>query len=513
MTQPVVIIGSGIAGLAAAVELSARGEPVIVVERNATPGGKMRRLKISNHNIDSGPTVLTMRWVFERIFETAGTSLDAHLDLEPLDILARHAWTDGASLDLFADVDRSADEIARFAGPAEGRRYKTFCAKAARVFDALKPTFIDAQQPSMLGLVGRMSRHQPSGLIEIEPHMSLWTVLGRHFKDRRLQQLFGRYATYCGSSPFSATATLMLVAHVEQQGVWRIKGGMHHLATVLQKLAEKAGATFRFNTHVREIETTSGRASGVILEDGERIAASGIIFNGDAAALATGRLGTAACQSVASQNPRYRSLSALTWSTLARPKGFPLSHHNVFFSDDYRAEFDDILTHKRLPNEPTVYICAQDRHDDAAPDQDGTPERLLCLVNAPPIGDQHSFEEPEIQQCQDRTLSLLKRCGLDLDLAPDETIITTPHDFEALFPGTGGALYGRHAHGMTATFQRPGARSKIPGLYLAGGSVHPGPGVPMAALSGHHATASLMADRASTRRFHPAATSGGISMR
>ncbi|MEO1542679.1 MAG: FAD-dependent oxidoreductase, partial [Pseudomonadota bacterium] len=326
MRNRTVIIGSGIAGLVAALELSVRGEDVLVLERAADVGGKMRQINIHNQHIDSGPTVLTMRWVFDQIFAKAGTRLEDHVKLEPLDILARHAWSDGSRLDLYADVNRSVDEIAKFAGAAEAKGYRDFCAKAARVYAALEPTFINAQQPSMLGLVGRMGRHNPASIVEINPHQTLWDALGRHFKDPRLHQLFARYATYCGSSPYSATATLMLVAHVEQQGVWRIEGGMHHLATVLKKLAEKAGATFRFNTHVQDITQSGGRASGVILKDGETIKALSVIFNGDAAALATGKLGTSSRKAVTRQSPRVRSLSAVTWSTLTKPQGFPLSH-------------------------------------------------------------------------------------------------------------------------------------------------------------------------------------------
>ena len=165
-----------------------------------------------------------------------------------------------------------------------------------------------------------------------------------------------------------------------------------------------------------------------------------------------------------------------------------------------------------MPAEPTVYVCAQDRNDQGlAPDADG--ERLLCLINAPARGDHDDFDAEEIARCEQRCFQKLSACGLQLQRSPQHSQITTPTDFHRLFPATGGALYGRASHGWRASFIRPGARSRIPGLYLAGGSVHPGPGVPMAALSGHQAAASLRHDLASTSPLHPMATPGGISTR
>jgi 1-hydroxycarotenoid 3,4-desaturase len=191
---------------------------------------------------------------------------------------------------------------------------------------------------------------------------------------------------------------------------------------------------------------------------------------------------------------------------LARTRGFPLARHTVFFSDDYAGEFDDIFVHSRLPRNPTVYVCAQDRDDGGAGPSEG-PERLLCLVNAPPRGDA-SFEPAEIRACETHMLDVLSRSGLKID--PLATVTTTPADFHKMFPATGGALYGRASHGWMASFRRPGARSRLPGLYLAGGSVHPGPGVPMAALSGRMAAASLLADFASTRPSRATAMRGGM---
>jgi 1-hydroxycarotenoid 3,4-desaturase len=196
----------------------------------------------------------------------------------------------------------------------------------------------------------------------------------------------------------------------------------------------------------------------------------------------------------------------------AETEGFPLLRHNVFFSADYAAEFTDIFRHARLPAAPTVYVCAQDRGDRDGPGP-GRPERLLCLVNAPAAGDSRPFAPQEIEPCAERAFSLLERCGLLVHRRHENTKVTTPAGFERLFPATGGALYGKASHGWRASFERPGVRSRVPGLYLAGGSTHPGPGVPMAALAGRAAAASLLSDLASTSRWSRTATPGGTSTR
>jgi 1-hydroxycarotenoid 3,4-desaturase len=507
-----VVIGAGIAGLVAAVELARRGVTVTVVERAEAPGGKMREVAVDGARLDAGPTVFTMRWVFDEIFAAAGTSLASHLRLQPVEVLARHAWSRNERLDLFADADRSVEAIAAFSGPAEARRYLDFCARARAVYQSLEGPFIRSSRPSPLALVQRFGFAKLGDLWRISPFATLWNTLGEHFHDPRLRQLFGRYATYCGSSPFLAPATLMLVAHVEQDGVWLVEGGMHRIAVVLAELAARHGATFRYGADATEIIVTQGRAAGVRLVTGGELAADAVIVNADVAALSSGRLGVAASRAVASTPRSARSLSAVTWSLVARTEGFPLLRHTVFFSDHYAAEFDDIFRRARLPVAPTVYVCAQDRDDsDGAPPTG--PERLLCLVNAPPPGDTPPFDSTEIERCADQTFARLEHCGLVVHRRPEATLVTTPAQFERLFPATGGALYGRASHGWRASFSRPGAASRVPGLYLAGGSTHPGPGVPMAALAGRIAAATVFADLTSRHRSHPAAMSGGTSTR
>ncbi len=485
-TPRVTIVGAGAGGLAAATDLARSGLAVTVLERAAAPGGKIRQTA----GIDAGPTVLTMKPVFDDLFAGAGSSLADHLTLHPATLLARHAWSDSETLDLFANTAQTADAIGAFAGPAEAAGYRSFVQRSKRMFQTLDKPFMRSPRPTALSLAAGSGI---SAMLGISPFATLWNALGEHFKDPRLRQLFGRYATYSGSSPFLAPATLMLIAHVEQQGVWLPEGGMIRLAAALAALASRKGAVLRMNAHVSEILVSGGRARGVVLGTGERIESDAVICNADAAALAAGAFGHGAIPAVPAPKRAGRSQSGVTWALTATASGFPLTRHNVFFSRDYRTEFADVFRDGHLPDEPTVYVCAQDRGEPGA-EPDGTPERLLVLVNAPPTGDRHAFNPQEIEACATRTFALLHRAGLSIDRRPEATAVTTPADFEALYPATGGALYGQAVHGPMAAFRRPGSRSKIPGLYLAGGSVHPGPGVPMAVLSGRLAASALLAD-------------------
>jgi 1-hydroxycarotenoid 3,4-desaturase len=517
-SRRVVIVGAGVGGLACAIDLAGAGHDVVVLDKASGPGGKLREVTVAGRGLDAGPTVFTMRWVFDELFAAAGASLDDHLALRPAATLARHAWSRDERLDLFADLERSADAIGAFANAAEARRYRAFCARAASVYRTLESPFLRSSRPSPLSLTARVGLRGLPDLMRIAPFSTLWSSLVDHFHDPRLRQLFGRYATYCGSSPFAAPATLMLVAHVEQQGVWLVDGGMHRLALALAGLAERLGAALRLGCEVGEIVVRGGRAVGVTLRqpggETEFVAADDVVFNGDVAALGAGLLGRDARPSAPPGSRDRRSLSAITWNIVGRGRGIELHRHNVFFGMDYRAEFDAIFGDGTVPVDPTVYVCAQDR-DDLGRELQADEERLLCLVNAPARGDVAPLDATEIVRCGQRMTKVLSRCGLTIEADPAHVVTTTPSDFDRLFPGSGGALYGQASHGWAASFSRPGARSAIPNLYLAGGTVHPGPGVPMAALSGRQAATSLVADRAkdraSTARFPRPATRGGMS--
>jgi 1-hydroxycarotenoid 3,4-desaturase len=506
----VAVIGAGIAGLSAAIDLARMGFEVILFERARAAGGKLRQVLVDGRALDAGPTVFTLRRVFDELFADAGDSLDGRVSLISAQLLARHAWSAHERLDLFANLEQSADAIGSFAGRREQRGFLRFAAQARRIYATLDHSFIRAARPSPIDLVRRVGLARIADLWNIQPFATLWQSLGRYFRDPRLRQLFGRYATYCGSSPFAAPATLMLVAHVEQAGVWYVEGGMQRLAEQLAALAVRKGAELRLGSEVTGILVQGGRVSGVETRDGDTIEVAAVVCAADTNALAAGLFGSAVRRGTPPTPAAARSLSAVTWNLLARTEGFELAHHSVFFCRDYRAEFDDIFLEHRLPISPTVYVCAQDRQDAAV----GTPrqhERLLCLINAPPVGDDHMFDTAEIDACKTRVFEALAKCGLIIHAHAEPARTTTPSDFHRMFPGTGGALYGPASHGWMASFKRAGSRTTVPGLYLAGGSSHPGPGIPMAAISGRLAAASIAQDCGSISRSRTAAMSGGIS--
>jgi 1-hydroxycarotenoid 3,4-desaturase len=522
-----VIVGAGIGGLVAALQVAALGDEVIVLERGEQAGGKVRQL----HGVDSGPTVFTMRWILDQVFESCGERLEDHLQITALSNLARHAWAPGAyglntdaTLDLFADRAASVDAIGQFSGAAQARQFASFCDEAKKVYQTLETPYIRSQKPGFLKMTADLGPRGLMTLSNLGPFASLWKTLGRHFSDPRLRQLFGRYATYCGASPWRAPATLMLIAQVEMDGVWVVEGGMRSIVSALQKLCVARGVQFHFNTHVSSLVVKDKTVSAVGFTcngQSEKIAVDSVVFNGDAAALAEGCLGDAARQAVnqmpAEKRVNGRSLSAVTLSfrTTQPVARFPLVRHNVFFDAGYEHEFTDVFNKHRLPQNGTVYVCAQDRGDDGIANLHQ--ERLLCLINAPATGDQpkatETFSPFEVERCIQNHLKRLEQSGLQLPIDASQYTVTTPIQFNQLFPGTGGALYGQASHGWMNQFQRMGARSHLAGLYLVGGSVHPGPGVPMAAMSGQLAAAMLKADRVSTSLSKRAVIVGGTSTR
>lgn len=490
-----VIVGAGIGGLSCALRLAHAGHGVTILDRHAAPGGKMRTVPSAAGPVDAGPTVLTLRPVFETLFADVGARLEDHVTLVPQDVLARHFWPDGSALTLTNDRAANAAAIDAFAGPRAADQFRRFCTDMQRLFTAFDAPMMRAADPSVMALTARVMRDP--GLIPVmAPLSTMARDLRRRFSDPRLAQLFARYATYVGGHPAQTPALLSLIWHAEEQGVWAVQGGMQALARAVADLAVDKGAALRTGAEVSRIETAQGRVTGVTLLDGTRIPADVVVFNGDPRALATCALGAGTAHVATQTLTAARSLSARVWAFAATPQigpdGPDLAHHNVFFATDPDEEFSAIAA-GGVPHDPSIYVCAQDRGHPAPPP---ALERFEIILNAAPLTTAQRPEK-EAQTCHQRTFPTLARRGLTFGPEPGLATLTTPSGFNRLFPASAGSLYGQSPHGMTASLKRPRARTAVAGLYLAGGGTHPGAGVPMAALSGQHAAAAILKDRTS----------------
>jgi len=450
MVRSVCIVGAGIGGLAAAMVLAGRGVGVTVLERAAVPGGK------ALHVPDASG--ITLRPVFESLFQAARGTMPA---LHRQTLLARYRWRDGAALEIVDGVAGNADAVGRFAGAAAARGYRDFAARGQRYFEALEQPFIMAQRPGALAFAANpgLARRLGTGALG-----TLWDGLGEHFADPRARQAFGRAACYVGASPVLAPATLMMIAHVEQLGVWRPEGGVAALLAAMRDAAIGAGAILRLGTTVTGLRIAGGQARGVLL-DGEALECDAVIANADVAGIAAGCLGEAAARAVPAQPTSKRSFSAIRWDVRRGPA------QATYLPDDPTAEFTALHYRHRLAAQPSLQI-----NGDAA------------LVMAPARADQGPLPAEAIAQ--------VRRAALELTAGEVEfadTTPVTPTDFEREAPGTGGALYGQALHGWGAAFARPAARTRLPGFYLCGGGTHPGAGLAMAAISGRLAAEAALA--------------------
>ncbi len=491
---PVLVIGAGIGGLATALRLQAAGFAVTILESHGWPGGKMRTVPSEAGPVDAGPTVLTMRHVFDALFRDTGSPLENHVTLIAEPIVARHFWPDGSRLDLTTDPSANADAIAAFAGERARSEFLRFSAETSALFDAFDAPMMQAADPSISALA-RAALATPRHLRALSPVATLVNLLTRRFSDPRLRQLFGRYATYVGGNPYQSPALLSLIWQAEARGVWRIEGGMHRLAHALAERFQALGGRLLLNSPVARITTGASGVSGLVLKDGTQMTSETVVFCGDPRALATGCLGSDVTGIAQDTRRSPRSLSARVWSFAARAETDPgLAHHNVFFAENPREEFDAIRQ-GRVPQDPTLYLCAEDRGSHVAPPTQT--ERFEIILNAAPLSEGTATAK-DIELCRQTTFPTLARFGLRFETDPADKALTTPQMFETLFPGSAGSLYGQSPHGVTASLKRPRARTAIPGLYLAGGGTHPGAGVPMAALSGRFAAEAIQMDLVST---------------
>ena len=482
----VVVIGAGVGGLAAAARLAVLGHEVTVCEAANEVGGKLGLVEqevagVGRFVFDTGPSLVTLPHVLRDVFEATG-GWPAGLGLTRLDPSVRYRFADGTILSAAAGLDAFCEELDAVLGDGNGDDWRKFTERAERIWQASRGPFLESALDGPAA-IARLALRRPGDIAAIAPGRSLRSLGRRYLRDPRLRMLLDRYATYTGSDPRRAPAALAAVPYAEQAyGGWYVPGGLHQIATALRDRAVECGSVLRLGAEVVRIDVTAGRASGVVLADGERLAADVVVANADAANV-YGSLVSApsAARRLARATP---SLSGFVLLLAVRGRTAGLAHHNVLFPSDYDAEFDSVFGHLARPvADPTLYISAP---DDPAVRPDGC-EAWFVLVNAPRHGSGPGaidWRVPGVSATYaDRLLDLLAERGLPVRDRVVWSRTLSPADLEERTGAVGGAIYGTSSNGATAAFLRPANRSPVPGLFLVGGSSHPGGGLPLVVLS------------------------------
>ncbi|WP_421774507.1 phytoene desaturase family protein [Gracilimonas sp.] len=478
------VIGAGLGGLSAACLLAAKGHRVTIFEKNENTGGKMNIIEAEGYRFDTGPSLLTMPFILEKLFKECGADMDDYLSLDPLDPICRYFYADGTVFNNYENKQATKDEIMAFA-PQDVNSYPEFLDHARSLYHKTADAFIfnplydfsDLKELDLLSFFG------------IDAFATVSKRVNSTFESTYLRKFFKRFTTYNGSSPFLAPATLNVIPHVEiNQGGFYVKGGLYKVAEAMTSLAKTLGVEFIFNTEIKSIEIEGQKATGVRLKSGTKIESDLVVSNSDATETIAHLLPDS---SIASQRKEKAksiepSCSGFVLLLGIDKKYEQLVHHNIFFSEDYEKEFKQIFEDKVMPDDPTIYVANTSYSDLNHAPEDGS--NLFVLVNAPYLSDQYdwknntaSYGDKVIQELEERGLRQLSN-----HIRFRETI--TPHDFYKKYRSNKGSIYGTSSNSKFSAFLRPRNKSReIDKLYFVGGSTHPGGGIPLVVQSAFNA--------------------------
>lgn len=465
MSRRIAIIGAGLGGMTAAGELAHAGHKVTLFEQSPTLGGKAQVVSRNGVSLDTGPTLLTLPAVVRESFVRIGAE-DLIPRFIPLTHQARYQWSDGRIFDCFEDLERTLD-----GAPAEAKGLRSFYAEAAAIHRAAGEPYLEAPFEGLPSFLARVAKR---GLKSMVSGLKLSTLDGlarKHFRaSPQLQQFVGRFATYAGASPYQASAAFALIPHLEKQfGVHHVEGGMVALVAAMCGALTRQGVEIQLGVKARWEQGPSGLRAG---HPGDEQPFDAVIVNADP--LADRPLGT-----------EQLALSGYVL-LLEINRRLTLPHHFIAFGDDYVREFSELFGGK-IPSDPTVYFCHPVASDPTvAP---AGKSGLFAMVNAPALAspsDAASWEA-RAEVLKARCLSVLKRVAPEVR-SEDITVLgeRTPLDLAAR-GAPGGSIYGFLPHGKFGPFRRPRIRSRVPGVFYAGGGTHPGGGVPLVMLSGRFA--------------------------
>ena len=483
-----IVIGAGIGGLSTACLLAREGYNVTLYEKNSTPGGKMQERFIDGYRFDTGPSLLTMPFLLKKLFEQCEKNISDYLELIEPEPLCRYFYPDGIIFDNFTELEKNKEQIRKFA-PEDVSAYENFLRYSEKLYQRTANAFIF----NPLYSFNDLKNLNLFNLLRINAFTTVSKKIDRSVSSSHLRKFFKRFTTYNGSSPFQAPATLNVIPHVElNMGGFYVKGGLYEIVRALHTLAEDLGVTFRFNETVTSIQTRNGRVTGLTCKNKEAENADIVVANSDA----TDTLLNLIPDDVLSSSKKKRqkkiepSGSGFVMLLGCRKKWQSLKHHNIFFSSDYKTEFQQIFIEKRLPEDPTIYIANTSFTDPG--DAPSGSSNLFVLINAPHVNNNQNWSEIKEEYSQFLISDLEKRGlnGLENSLEFVETI--TPLDFLKKYRSNSGSIYGTSSNSKFSAFLRPRNKLRaLENLYLVGGSTHPGGGIPLVVQSAFNALALI----------------------
>ncbi|MBN2030591.1 phytoene desaturase [bacterium] len=484
MVKQVAVIGGGMGGLSGAIRLARMGFKVFLYEKNEMLGGKMGRIQEEGFTFDTGPTLLTMPFIIEELFQFVDSHMTDKIQLAPIDPVCRYFFNDTEPFDASSDIEIMNQNINQlFHGESEN--YIRFLRYAERIYKKTSPLFIFSPIHEIrINLFWQYIKNVFT-LYQIDPLRTVHQSVKRYFQDPRLIQLFDRYATYNGSDPYRAPATLNVIPYVELGlGGYYIKGGLYRLVEILVEIAEKHNVHIHTGKKVERILHDNHRVKGVQI-DGEKMNTDIVLCNGDVV-VCFNDLIKGFSKTTNRLNRLEPSLSGMIFFWGIQGCYSQLKQHNIIFSQNYKKEFTQLFQDQIPPDDPTVYISISSKQDHHhAPE--GC-ENWFVMINMPYLYNDSKAETWQIEQIRHTILQKLKRYDLDIEKKIQFERTITPQDIAAQFYSNHGSIYGISSNTIRSAFKRPSNRNRqLRGLYFAGGSAHPGGGVPMCMLSGKFA--------------------------
>ncbi|PRY17711.1 phytoene desaturase family protein [Pseudosporangium ferrugineum] len=482
-TDRVVVVGAGLGGLACALHLAAAGRQVTVVEREPVPGGRAGRLSLDGYEFDTGPTVLTMPELIAEPLAAVGEKLIDWLELLPLDPAYRAYYPDGSTLDVLTDTVRMAAEISRVCGPREADGYLQFVDFARKLWQLERNNFIDRNLDTPIDLLNL----NLVKLLGMGGFRRLQPKINQYFRDPRTQRIFSFQAMYAGLAPHDALAIYAVIAYLDSvAGVYFPRGGMHAVPKALAGAAEKHGVQFRYETTVARVETTGGRATGVITDSGERIAADVVVLNPDLPIAYRDLLPSSARRRKLRYSPSCVVLHI--GSDRAYSK---IAHHNIHFGASWKGTFDEVIRQGLLMSDPSLLVTNPSHSDPGV----APPGRQTYYVLAPtPNLEAAPFDWHGGlgRRYADEVLGVLETRGYIgfRDGVQVEQIIT-PDDWAAQGMAAGTPFASSHTFAQTGPFRPGNLHPSLPNVVFTGSGTQPGVGVPMVLISGKLAASRI----------------------